>query len=252
MEWAKRTGAVERHPGLDPLDEYPLVPFLIEDDRRVHYDSSALARWIDVRHPGSDGPLVPTDPALAFAAQLVDEAFDEFGLYMVHHNRWVVSAATNDAGERLATELRSFVPRTLRARVAARFSARQVRRLPYLFSVAPAEPDRYDLAPSRRPPGRIGFPPNPGLGGSLDAGRRKSSGSMDSAASAPVPGISPLQRRMRARGPGWRFALGHSRNGPPEPRPASVHDTLGGRCCRLCPPARKARVRRAMRGERRG
>ncbi len=158
VEWAKRTGAVERHPALDPLDEYPLVPFLIEDDRRVHYDSSALARWIDARHPGSDGPLVPADPALAFAAQLVDEAFDEFGLYMVHHNRWVVSARTNDAGARLARELRRVVPPGAGWIVERTFSQRQVRRLPYLFSVAP-HGFSVGLRPALTPPSPPGFPP---------------------------------------------------------------------------------------------
>jgi glutathione S-transferase len=90
---------------------------------------------------------------------LIDEYFDELGLYFAHHNRWVVSAATNDAGERLARELRSLVPRAFRQRVADGFAARQVRRLPYLFSVAPADPERYDLPSARRPPGRVGFPP---------------------------------------------------------------------------------------------
>lgn len=158
IEWAKRTRAVERYPALDPLDEYPLVPFLIEDDRRVHYDSSALARWIDARHPGPDGPLVPADPALAFAAQLVDEAFDEFGLYMVHHNRWVVSARTNDAGARLAHELRRVFPPGAGWIVDRTFSERQVRRLPYLFSVAP-HGFSVGLRPALTPPSPPGFPP---------------------------------------------------------------------------------------------
>lgn len=158
VEWAKRTRTVARHPALDPLDEYPLVPFLIEDDRRVQYDSSALARWIDARHPGPDGPLVPPDPALAFAAQLVDEAFDEFGLYMVHHNRWVVSARTNDAGARLGRELRRVMPPGAGWIVARVFSERQVRRLPYLFSVAP-HGFSVGLRAALTPPSPPGFPP---------------------------------------------------------------------------------------------
>jgi glutathione S-transferase len=104
IERAKRGRTIERHPRLDALDEFPLFPLLIEVDRRVLYDSSALVRWIDDLHPSPEGPLVPPDPALAFAALLLDEAFDEIGLYLVHHNRWVLSAATNDAGARLARE----------------------------------------------------------------------------------------------------------------------------------------------------
>ena len=111
--WSGRseTRTVERHPRVDALDEYPLVPFLIVDDRRVLYDTSALAQWIDDCHPAPAGRLIPTDPAVAFVARLIEEAFDELGLYMVHHNRWVMSAATNDAGARLAREFRRVLPR---------------------------------------------------------------------------------------------------------------------------------------------
>src|SRR4029453_1773477 len=38
---AKPTRRVGRYPSLDGLDEYPLVPFLVEDDQRVLYDTSA-------------------------------------------------------------------------------------------------------------------------------------------------------------------------------------------------------------------
>lgn len=157
VERAKRRRTVLRYPRLDDLDEYPLVPFLIEDDRHVHYDSSALARWIDACHPGPDGPLVPPDPALAFAAHLIDEAFDELGLYMVHHNRWVMSATTNDAGARLAREFRRVIPPGTGWIMARRFSERQVRRLPYLFSVAPPG-FSVGLRPALTPPSLPGFP----------------------------------------------------------------------------------------------
>ena len=50
IERGKRRRTIERYPRLDPLDEYPLVPFLIDDDRRVLYDSTALAA-LDRRPP---------------------------------------------------------------------------------------------------------------------------------------------------------------------------------------------------------
>jgi hypothetical protein len=106
--------------------------------------------------------LFPREPALGFVAQVLDEAFDEFGLYMVHHHRWVTSAATNDAGLRLARQMRRVLPPGTGRLLAQRFSARQVRRLPYLFSVAPA-----GYAPAlpadRVPPQRRGFPPTHAL-----------------------------------------------------------------------------------------
>ncbi|MBI3782659.1 MAG: glutathione S-transferase [Deltaproteobacteria bacterium] len=159
IERAKRKGTVLRYPQLSPLDEYPLVPFLIEDGGRVLYDSSALAHWLDDCHPPALGPLFPhADDALAFVTQLIDESFDEIGLYLVHHNRWVMSARTNNAGQRLAHEFRNvLLPGTLDA-FGRRFARRQVRRLPYLFSVAPPDFTVPDLPDELTPPARAGFP----------------------------------------------------------------------------------------------
>jgi glutathione S-transferase len=102
--------------------------------------------------------LIPTDPAVAFVARLIDEAFDEFGLYMVHHNRWVMSATTNDAGARLAGEFRRVFPPGVGGIVRRRFSERQVRRLPYLFSVAP-HGFSAGVRGALTPPAPAGFPP---------------------------------------------------------------------------------------------
>jgi glutathione S-transferase len=146
------------HPALSELDELPLVPYLIGPRGEVIFDSSAIADWLDERPAANHPRLLPASGATRFAARLLDEYFDEMGLYFAHHNRWVLSASTNDAGQRLAQEFRTLVPRPLRRRFAERFAARQVRRLPYLFSVAGAEPERYDLPAYRRPPGRAGFP----------------------------------------------------------------------------------------------
>lgn len=160
---AKRRRTAIRYPQLSELDEYPLVPFLIEEGRRVYYDSSALARWIDDCRSPPAVRLFPEEPALAFVAQLIDEAFDEFGLYMVHHKRWVLSAASNDAGKRLAREFaRVLLPGT-GAAFAKNFARRQVRRLPYLFSVAPAGFSIPGLPRDLTPPSRAGFPETHGL-----------------------------------------------------------------------------------------
>jgi glutathione S-transferase len=132
IELAKRRRTVVRYPATSPLDEYPLVPFAISGGR-VYYDSSALARWLDHLYPPESGPLVPGDPALAFATQLIDEAFDEFGLYMVHHARWVISATTNDAGRRLARE---FVGGQQTAEGAAKIANGAVSRRPRLQAQA--------------------------------------------------------------------------------------------------------------------
>jgi hypothetical protein len=160
VAWAKRRRTAMRHPRTQPLDEYPMVPFLADADGRIYYDSSALARWLDETHPSSSGPLVPEEAELAFLASIVDEAFDEFGLYMVHHNRWVVSADTNRAGLRLTEEFAPVLSAPLAARQGRHFPHRQTRRLPYLFSVAPpgAKP-----GPAGPLPSPHGFPPTHAL-----------------------------------------------------------------------------------------
>ena len=146
-------------PPKDALDEFPLVPFLFGPSGENLYDSSAISVWLDARPGGRGAPLLPgEDAALRFAVRLVDEALDEFGLYLAHHKRWVTAARDNDAGVRLAREMRPLLG-PLAPALGRLFPARQVRRLPYLFSVAPDEADFSDLPPRLRPPGRAGFPP---------------------------------------------------------------------------------------------
>ena len=158
IQRATSTRTAIRYPQASNLDEYPLVPFLLADGQ-VYYDSSALAQWLDDHHPPAVGPLYPADPATAFVALLLDEAFDEFGLYMAHHNRWVVSATTNNAGTRIAREFRRHLPPGATPFFGPWFARRQVRRLPYLFSVAPAGFAIPGLSPALTPPSRPGFPP---------------------------------------------------------------------------------------------
>jgi glutathione S-transferase len=147
-------------PRLTELDEFP---FLFGPGGENLYDSSAIAVWLDGHGPHRNRratAFVPADdPALRFAVRLIDEALDEIGLYLVHHNRWVVSARDNDAGARLAREQRPLLG-PLAALVGHFFPARQVRRLPYLFSVVPSDHARFNDLPIRlRPPARAGFPP---------------------------------------------------------------------------------------------
>ncbi len=172
-------------PRKTELDEFPMVPFLFGPGGENLYDSSAIAEWLDrldrgwldrewLDREGGSGAgfggraraasLIPdADPALRFAVRLVDEALDEVGLYLVHHNRWVVAARDTDAGARLAREVRPLLGPAATL-LAHRFPARQVRRLPYLFSVADPEDEAFaDLPRHLRPPARAGFPPTHAL-----------------------------------------------------------------------------------------
>ena len=144
------------------LDEYPGVPFYTEDKRHFYYDSSSLAHYLDQHPARHSASLIPSDPQLAFICQLIDEAFDEFGLYMVHHMRWVGSTQTTPMGAMTAREMRPLLPPGFAPLLAGHLYRRQASRCPYLFSVAP---DGYDAGVSRNrtPPSRRGFPPTHAL-----------------------------------------------------------------------------------------
>jgi glutathione S-transferase len=163
LEKTKRRRRVLRYPAMSPeFDEYPAVPFYTWDGRHFYYDSTSLAHHLDQHPDRHDLPLVPKDPRLAFLCQLIDEAFDEFGLYMVHHMRWVGSAQTTPMGEITARELAPLLPPGFAPLMARRLYRRQALRCPYLFSIAPEGFDA-GVDRERTPPSRDGFPPTHAL-----------------------------------------------------------------------------------------
>ena len=155
---AKRDEAIERYPSrVAGLDEYPSVPLYWFEQNQLYYDSSGLARHLDSIAEG-DYRLLPEDPAIRFICCLIDEAFDEYGLYMAHHNRWVTSAKTNRMGENSAKALfGKILPTFAQTYMARQLSIRQSGRCPYLFSVAPEGFDA-GVAPEITPPSIGGFP----------------------------------------------------------------------------------------------
>lgn len=157
LELAKREARVERFPVMDAqLDEYPSVPFLLVDQKRWMYDSSGIARWLD-QVDNCPYQLLPAQEPFNFIVHLIDEAFDEYGLYMVHHMRWVRSARSNEMGSLLAKEFRKALPPGGPSLLKRQFPKRQVRRLPYLFSVAP-KGYQSGMKASLNPPYKAGFP----------------------------------------------------------------------------------------------
>ena len=92
-------------PQMTEDDEFPLVPFLFGPDGENIYDSTAISVWLDRELP-PHRRMVPDEPIAGFVTRLIDDYADELCLYFVHHNRWVVSARDNDAGERLLREFR--------------------------------------------------------------------------------------------------------------------------------------------------
>lgn len=157
LEFAKRRGRVRRFPYLDALDEYPSVPFYRIDSGPWYFDSTGFSHHLDALQPGNQAPLTPEDPSLAYVTQLIDEAFDEFGLYMVHHMRWAGTARTTAMPQITAAEMRSMLPAFAQQRLQRQLAARQSRRCPYLFSVAPAGFD-LGIPAAMTPPSVENFP----------------------------------------------------------------------------------------------
>ncbi len=138
------------------MDEYPEVPYYSFDGKQFYYDSTGLALHLDSMRL-SPQPLLPPEGATRFLCRLIDDAFDEFGLYMVHHNRWITSAHTNVMAAMTVKEMGSLLPPFARRGMANKLARRQVRRCPYLFSVAPAGYE-CGMPTALTPPSREGFP----------------------------------------------------------------------------------------------
>lgn len=156
LELAKRDKKAVRFPHDSELDEYPLVPYLLIDEKVFYYDSTGIAQWLDHQGLTGEQPVYGQDQAIAFLVLLIEEAFDEFGLYMVHHNRWVNSVNSNTAEQRLSKEFGKMLPGVISYAIGRRFAPRQVSRLPYLFSCADKS-IRYSTK-KHQPPALDGFP----------------------------------------------------------------------------------------------
>ncbi len=156
---ARKNGTIQRYPGMDAeLDEYPGVPFYKPAGSDLQYDSSGMALWLDQQSSDPACHFFPSEPRLRFMAQLIDEAFDEFGLYMVHHNRWVTSASDTQMPDTFAEEMGRLFPWPIKGSLHRKIGPRQTRRTNYLFSIAP-EGFTADVLPHGPPPSRAGFPP---------------------------------------------------------------------------------------------
>jgi glutathione S-transferase len=154
---ARQAQEISRYPQMHPaLDEYPLVPLITEDKHHFEYDSSSIVQRFEDQGIGPS--IVPEDPVLRFLCYFLNVAFDEFGLYLVHHMRWVTSAKSNKMGQRLAAEYKTALPPGGAWLLQTTFPVRQVKRLPYLFSVAPKN-YRAPVRGQRKPKPYQDFPP---------------------------------------------------------------------------------------------
>lgn len=144
------------HRNPSALEEFPLVPWLFPESGGYLCDSTEIGLYLERTH---EGAVTPGDPATAFASRLIEEAVDEVGLYALHHTRWVTSGRTTIAMPKLAEEIAGSLGRPAASLFIKKFGPRQVRRLNYLFSVAPEGADFSDFPTDMKPPARAGFPP---------------------------------------------------------------------------------------------
>jgi len=148
------------YPPVGHLRELPLVPYVFTPKGEILWDSTHIGLWLE-EHPErlpEPARLLPRDPATRLACELIDELVDELGLYVLHHVRWVLSGATTRAVDVIAQEFAPVLTGPGARLAATRFARRQVRRLPYLFSVAEPGSSFPKMRRDRQPPSRAGFP----------------------------------------------------------------------------------------------
>lgn len=156
LETAKRLGEINRYPVFEErFDEYPLLPYFSYDKRDFEYDSTSILLRMEDNKEGHS--ILPDKPAERFLVRFVDQAFNDFGLYLVHHMRWVHSAKSNTMGKRLGSEFKAALPPVGAWILSRTFPVRQVKRLPYLMSVAP-KGYKAGVKSSLTPPAKSGFP----------------------------------------------------------------------------------------------
>lgn len=134
------------------LGELPLVPFVLcPKTGKIWYDSSYICNRIFAGNfLEKDTKLNETEdpPELKFLVDLIDEFFDEFGLYMVHFERWCnegnnVHETPGDFlikkeifSEKHRPNMARIVPSFVKDKLARFFDRRQIRRLAYLFAIS--------------------------------------------------------------------------------------------------------------------
>ena len=80
-----------------------LIPLLLLPDGRAMQDSTPILEYLDEHHP--DPSLHPTDPALRFLSELLEEYGDEWANKLMFYYRWSYPADQQRRGESLAAGL---------------------------------------------------------------------------------------------------------------------------------------------------
>ena len=104
-----------------------MIPYLyFPDEGVIRNDSTPLIYALEKRH--SERSIVPSDPADAFLAHLVEDMADEWGTKIMYHYRWFYESDQVYYGPYLARGRFGALPRAVAAKRGADFRNRQVSR----------------------------------------------------------------------------------------------------------------------------
>jgi hypothetical protein len=120
------------HTPFDPqFDEFTLVPYVFCNNNENLFNSTEIAYYI----PQIKEKIIPVKRSLSFLCMVMDEFFDEWGMYLFYHHRWSLKEnqkPNNTSGDCLSKEY--LLPTFLKKPFANYFNTRQHSRLAYLFS----------------------------------------------------------------------------------------------------------------------
>ncbi|CAN5237766.1 glutathione S-transferase family protein [soil metagenome] len=133
--------------GVTPLDGLPqakvaLLPtFYLPDETgalQAVTDSTPLIRRLEREHPGRS--VIPTDPALAFLDELIEDYADEWLTKAMFHYRWAFTADADKAASILPASRGYSIPDADLTERGRQFAERQIGRLGYVGSNAATGP----------------------------------------------------------------------------------------------------------------
>jgi glutathione S-transferase len=98
FEWLPRSNARQEEFGR--YAKLPLIPLVVDANERVLQDSTPIIETLEAELDGQS--IVPSDPAVAFLAALIEDYADEWLNKAMFHYRWSYPADQESAANRIA------------------------------------------------------------------------------------------------------------------------------------------------------